>query len=153
MKKRYIIILAIAVMCIISACKGNEDEEIYDSLQDEALNVETDAFYFDDLINLVGEEKTRISELPGLEKQDEDLYSSQLFGEDVTIKVVGDEELISNIDISFENTDSKSLENAISEQLGTDAAEQEGGMVWNVDGITVQLDIGDQENIVMIMKD
>lgn len=153
MKKRYIIIFAIAVMCIISVCKGNEDEEIYDSLQDEALNVETDAFYFDDLINLVGEEKTRISELPGLEKQDEDLYSSQLFGEDVTIKVVGDEELISNIDISFENTDSKSLENAISEQLGTDAAEQEGGMVWNVDGITVQLDIGDQENTVMIMKD
>lgn len=153
MKKRYIIILAIAVMCIISACKENEDEEIYDSLQEEALSVETDAFYFDDLINLVGEEKTRISELPGLEKQDEDLYSSQLFGEEVTIKVEGDEEIISDIAISFENTDSKSLENAISEQLGTDAAEQEGGMVWNVDGITVQLDIGDQENTVMILKD
>ena len=153
MKKRYIIILAIAVMCIISACKGNEDEEIYDSLQEEALNVETDAFYFDDLINLVGEEKTRISELPGLEKQDEDHYSSQLFGEDVTIKVVGDEELISNIDISFENTDSKALENAISEQMGSDAAEQNGEMVWDADGITVQLDIGDLENTVMIMKE
>ena len=153
MKKRYIIILAIAVMCIISACKENEDEEIYDSLQEEALSVETDAFYFDDLINLVGEEKTRISELPGLEKQDEDLYSSQLFGEEVTIKVEGDEEIISDIAISFENTDSKSLENAISEQLGSDVAEQKGEMVWEADGITVQLDIGDQENTVMIMKD
>lgn len=153
MKKRYIIILAIAVMCIISACKENEDEEIYDSLQEEALSVETDAFYFDDLINLVGEEKTRISELPGLEKQDEDLYSSQLFGEEVTIKVEGDEEIISDIAISFENTDSKSLENAISEQLGSDVAEQKGEMVWEADGITVQLDIGDQENTVMILKD
>lgn len=146
------IFLLTAVSLSVTACGEKEDEEIYESLQEESLDIENDAFYFVDLMNLIGEEQRRISELPGMEQQGQDVYDSQLFGKNVSIEVECDEGIISNLEIVFYDTESTPLENAISEQLGKDAEEKDGQIAWETDGISVRLDDGEQENAITIMK-
>lgn len=152
MKRKCVILLAAVGVLVFSACSKNEDQDIRESLKEENLNIQNDAFYFSDLINLIGQNESGISDIPDMTKRDNDSYSALLFGQDVTIKIKSDKSVISDISISFENTEKKLLENAISEQMGTDAEEKGNCMYWETDDIVVEFNDSDQESIVTIKE-
>lgn len=152
LKRTSITGVMMAVMFSLSACSGNREKDIQESLQEEALNTETDTFYVDDLISLIGKDKESVSELQGLEQKEENIYNTQLFGENITLEVECDERQVKSINITFADADAGPLENAIAEQLGADPVEKDDEIIWDMGEVTIQLDEEGKENIVIIKE-
>lgn len=117
----------------------SEKEEILQEIQKGSLNVENDAFEFENMTSYVGKPEVELITLIGAEDHPDE-YATKLFGEDVSISVSTDKENVSEIRLLFSDTDKELLINAIGEQLGTDPEEVEDVLEWTYLGKIIQLE-------------
>lgn len=106
---------------------GTAAEE-FDTTQ--PLNVENDTFSVDEITGWIGLEEADAVELLGAEEED-GAFTTQLFGEDVSVEFTVGDGMVQTVLITFAETDLTSVSNAISEQLGQDGEDTDDTVKWN----------------------
>lgn len=169
MKQKSFYCVLVCVMFLLSGCRFTADsiiqtgketqtagkQENETKKQEEAtpvsLNVESDTFTFDELIQLLGKEEKSVLTLFDLDEKAE-TYKTMLFGEEVEIILETESETIQAIQIVFGKTDQELLDNAVSEQLGRDGEEKEEKVTWKLENGNVVLCPEEDGCRVMIEK-
>lgn len=148
MKRKLQILFFLIIMTVCVGCGGTANEKKSTTEEtkatketvetDPGLNVAKDEFTFDKLVGRIGKKEANTYKMFGADEK-ADQYKTKLFGEDVIASLTTKDKKVNTITLLFEKTDSGSLENAISEQLGVDGKEKEKKIQWKYDGNTVIL--------------
>lgn len=116
-----------------------------------SLNVENDTFTFDELVMKIGAGEADMLAFLGVEQAAES-YATMLFGESASIVVTSTDGIITNITMNFAATNADSVTNAVSEQLGQDAAVTDGVTQWNFEENIITLSQSGDGCVIEIHK-
>lgn len=172
MKKRIQVIMIAAFMLMVTGCGSNtlsgsvkevangtgsgivaagSAGDIANSTQTPSLDVENDAFTFEELTLKIGATEADVLSLIGAKDKSE-AYTVTLFGKSAEVVLTSENDTISSIKLTFADTDAESLANAISEQLAQDGESSGGGTKWTYESSTVTLSTSDKGCVVEITK-
>lgn len=129
-----------------------ERQELLEQIREGSLDVENDTFAFEEMTSFVGKPEKDLISLIDADGHP-DGFATKLFGEDVAISCTVDGEKVTGIRLLFAQTDGKLLANAISEELGSDPDEAEGGLVWTYQGKVVRQQDADGGILVTVAQE
>lgn len=140
------------VIILIVALMGCAKEETTMTSRETAnsLSVENDVFTLDELVSQRGKTAEALAEFLKVESVAES-YEAVLFGENMTIQIIEEEELITSLKLTFVGTDVDSLFIGISEQLGQDGVDEENTSIWEYGETTIVLS-QEEDNCIVEIK-
>ncbi len=121
-----------------AAASSENEADAGDVDSTEALNVAEDAFTFDALVSQVGEPEADTLKTIGVEEP-ADTYNVKLFGEDASMVITSEEDVVQKITVTFPSSNIDSVRNAVSEQIAQDGEEEDKSTTWTFEDKSVSL--------------